>query len=59
MAKLNDRQIERYENEESKSFERIVRKHKDDNNKPKQREKKKWKRNLIQCSSRGILRQDD
>ena len=48
MAKLNDRQIERYENEESKSFERIVRKHKDDNNKQKQREKKKWKRNLIQ-----------
>ena len=48
MAKLNDRQIERYENEESKSFERIVRKHKGDNNKPKQREKKRWKRNLIQ-----------
>ena len=43
MAKLNDRQIERYENEESKSFERIVRKHKGDNNKPKQREKKNGK----------------
>lgn len=48
MAKLSDRQIERYENEESKSFERIGRKHKGNNNKPKQKEKKKWKRNLIQ-----------
>ena len=48
MAKLNDRQIERYENKESKSFERIVRKHKYNNNKPKQSKKKKWKRNLIQ-----------
>lgn len=48
MAKLNDRQIERYESEESKSFERIERKHRSDNDKPRQKEKKKWKRNSSQ-----------
>lgn len=46
MAKLNERQIERYEND-NKSYERFDKKKRNDY-KPSKKEKHKWKRDLNQ-----------
>lgn len=43
MGRLNYRQIERYENEDE-SYERFNNKKVKNNNKPRQKEKHKWKR---------------